>query len=185
MTVHFNTISREFRPLEPGEVPSTFSQPLPILLRHEVAARIKHFRKPKSMVRGDIFPKLMTLFADFLAIPLTSIYNEIVRTSVWPVTWKEEYVTVIPKKKTPACLDDLQNISCTKLASKIFESFVLGWAMDFVKLKPNQFGGVKGCSVNHLLVNVWQRVGEDLEDHRAGSLLTSIDYAKAFNRLSF
>ena len=32
---------------------------------------------------------------------------------------------------------------------------------------------------------MWQQICEDLEDCRAGSLITSIDYAKAFNRLNF
>ena len=39
--------------------------------------------------------------------------------------------------------------------------------------------------MDHLLIEVWQRIGADLEDCRAGTLLCSIDYAKAFNRLSF
>ena len=82
-------------------------------------------------------------------------------------------------------MNDLRNISCTKLASKIYESYVLRWASEQVKVKKNQFGGVKGCSVDHLLINIWKTIGEGLEDHRAGTLLTSIDYAKAFNRLSF
>ena len=137
------------------------------------------------MVRGDLFPKLVSKYADFLAIPLTSIYNEISSTAVWPKIWKEEDVTVIPKKKSPATIDDLRNISCTKLASKIYKSYMLGWASEQVTVKKNQFGGIKGCSVNHLLINIWKRIGDDLEDCRAGTLLTSIDYAKAFNRLSF
>ena len=54
-----------------------------------------------------------------------------------------------------------------------------------VRLKRNQFGGVKGCGVNHLLLHMWERITEDLEDNHAGTLITSIDYAKAFNRLSY
>ena len=54
-----------------------------------------------------------------------------------------------------------------------------------VKLKKNQFGGSRGCGVDHLLVHMWQKILSDLEDCRAGTLITSIDYAKAFNRLSF
>ena len=177
---HFNAISGEFQPLEPGDIPSTFGATVPVLQPHEVSSRIKHFRKPKSMVKGDIFPKLMTIFCDLLAIPLSDIYNQISRSFVWPKIWKEEYVTVIPKKKNPTSLNDLRNISCTKLASKIYESYVLGWAADYVKIKRNQFGGVKGCSVTHFLIHTWQRIAEDLEDCRAGTLLTSIDYAKAF-----
>ena len=44
---------------------------------------------------------------------------------------------------------------------------------------------MKGLSTEHFLVNLWQTVLESLDDPRAGSFITSIDYAKAFNRLDF
>ena len=46
-------------------------------------------------------------------------------------------------------------------------------------------GGVRGCSTLHLLVDMWDEVVRGLQDNRAAVTLTSIDYAKAFNRLSF
>ena len=94
-------------------------------------------------------------------------------------------VTVIPKKAVPESINDLRNISCTLLPSKVYESYVLNWIQEEVKVKKNQFGGVRGCSTAHLLVQVWDEIGRILEDDRAAALLTSIDYAKAFNRLSF
>ena len=94
-------------------------------------------------------------------------------------------MSVIPKKTCPTSVGHLRNISCTKLASKVFESFMLDWIRKQVSTKWKQFGGVKDCGVDHLLIHMWQRVCEDLEDCRARSLITSIVYAKAFNRLSF
>ena len=137
------------------------------------------------MVRGDLFPDLVTRYADLLAVPLTSIYNEITTTSTWPAVWKEESVTIIPKTRSPTEVGELRNISCTMLASKVYESFVLGWALSQVQLKPNQYGGMKGCSTSHMLIAVWQNVLSDLEDCRAATLLTAIDYAKAFNHMQF
>ena len=163
----------------------SLSLSLPNLEVYDVAIRLRKFKKPKSMVRGDIFPDLVTQFADFLAVPLTSIYNEISRTLTWPGIWKEEFVTIIPKTRTPREIGQLRNISCTMLASKVYESYVLGWALEQVSLKENQFGGTKGCSPAHLLVSVWQNVLADLEDCRAATLLTAIDYAKAFNRMQY
>ena len=93
-------------------------------------------------------------------------------------------MTVIPKKQNPASINDLQNISCTMLASKMYELYILEWITKQVKLKNNQFGGVKGRSADHMLITMWQKICTDLEDCRAGSVITSIDYAKAFNRLS-
>ena len=137
------------------------------------------------MVRGDIFPVLFDKYATLLAIPLTDIFNEMSRTFVWPTIWKQEFVTVIPKCRNPAGMGDLRNISCTMLPSKIFESFVLNWLASEVSCKKNQYGGVKGCGVPHLLVDLWDEVLTNLEDARAATMLTAIDYAKAFNRLSF
>ena len=137
------------------------------------------------MVRGDIFPLLVNQVAASLSLPLSNIYNRITDTGSWPDTWKVEYVTPIPKTSLPAGPDDLRNISCTQLFSKVYESFVLDWLGTQVKLRQNQFGGVKGSGSEHSLIKLWQGVLEAIEDPRAGSLLTSIDYAKAFNRLDF
>ena len=137
------------------------------------------------MVPGDIFPQLMTKFSDFFAIPLTMIYNDISRTAIWPTRWKEEFVTAIPKKSNPESLSDLRNISCTMLASKMYESYVLDWLKGEVPLRANQYGGVKGLSTEHLLFQMWQEMLENAEDYRAATVVTSVDYSKAFNRMSF
>ena len=72
---HFNAISREFQPLQASEIPVTKDRRLPTLLPYQVAGRIRAFRKPKSMVKGDIFPALFIKLPDLLAIPLCSIYT--------------------------------------------------------------------------------------------------------------
>ena len=181
----FNRISLEFDPLSDDQIPRTHDRRLPPIRTHEVSSRIKHFRKPKSMVKGDVFPAAITKYCDFFAIPLANIYSEIAVSGIWPATWKTEYVTVIPKTSSPESFGDLRNISCTLLASKIMESYVLDWATDEVTTKYNQYGGVRGCSGTHLIIKVWQKILSNLEDRRAATALTSIDYAKAFNRLSF
>ena len=104
---------------------------------------------------------------------------------MWPVCWKKEFVTVIPKTANPSSILGLRNISCTPLASKIYKSYMLNWAAGEVKLRSNQYGGVKECSTAHMLIEVPQEVAEDLEDRRVATVLTAINLAKAFNRLSF
>ena len=181
----FNKISREFKPLSPEDIPSSFERVLPKLSVQQVAQRLRDQKKPGSVVHGDIFPKLVNPCADSLAVPLTSIFNEVVKSLHWPEAWKTEYVTLIPKKGKPNGLADLRNISCTAFFSKVLETFVLQWAMDEVTLKPNQYGGVKGCSTSHMLLEIWQQICSNLEDYRSSTVLTAIDYSKAFNRLSF
>jgi hypothetical protein len=181
----FNKISREFDALEPSDIPTSHQRDIPVLEPYQVAGRLRAFKKPKSMVKTDVYPALVTKYADLFAIPLTNIYNTISEKMVWPAIWKREYVTPIPKKTIPETMDDLRNISCTALVSKVYESYVLEWLKEEVTLKPNQFGGVKGSSVEHLLCSLWHEITENLEDNRAATLITAVDYAKAFNRLSY
>ena len=182
---HFNAISTEFDGLSPDDLPSSYSFTLPVLSREDVRKRLVSIRKPKSTVKGDIFPALVARVAIDLAEPLSNIYNCITSTSEWPALWKIEYVTPIPKKALPEGPDDLRNISCTQLLSKVYESFVLEWLGSQIDIRTNQFGGIKGSGAEHCLVQLWQQVLENIEDQRASSLLTSIDYSKAFNRLDF
>lgn len=182
---HFNRISSEFKGLEPDDIPAARDCPLPVLTVDQVAKRLREIKKPKSMVRGDIFPSLVNRSSAYLALPLTNIFNCIGTTHEWPQHWKTEFVTPIPKKTLPENLDDLRNISCTQLLSKTYESFVLDWLTGQVKIRTNQYGGIKGSGSEHFLVDLWQRTLQNLEDPRAGVLFSSIDYSKAFNRLDF
>ena len=70
-----------------------------------VAQRIKNIKKPKTKIRGDIFPSLLTESANILAQPLSDIYNRITETFEWPAIWKVEIVTVIPKCGSPESFD--------------------------------------------------------------------------------
>ena len=181
----FNRISDEFSPLETHQIPFTYHRDLPVLTEREVEKMIRDAKKPKSMVVGDIFPSLFTLAAGQLAKLVCAIYNQIITELVWPLAWKREFVTVIPKKNLPESLADLRNISCTPLLSKIFESYLLQRIKEETSLKSNQYGGVKGCSTTHMVVGLLQEICKNAEDYRSATVLTAIDYSKAFNRVSF
>ena len=182
---HFSSVAGPQAPLDQSEIPSSYSKPRPVLDPTIVMQKLKGMKKPKSTVKGDIFPCMVNRAAGALAFPLTNIYNHISAGGSWPKLWKVESVTPIPKKTIPESLNDVRNISCTQLFSKAYESFVLDWLLQEVQLRTNQYGGVKGSGSEHFLVELWQQVLENLEDPRAASLLTSIDYSKAFNRLNY
>ena len=182
---YFNRISCEFRPLETCEIPFTYHRDLPRLSTAEVEKMITGAKKTKSMVRGDIYPRLVNDVAATIAVPLSDIYNSVIDSFIWPVSWKREYVSTIPKKNIPEGLSDLRNISCTLFISKVFESYVLTRIEEEITLKTNQYGGVKGCSTTHMIIEILQEICSNAEDYRCATILTAIDYSKAFNRVSF
>ena len=68
---YFNRISQEYTPLnEP--LSCDYSHIGPIYM-YQIAAKLSHMRKPKSQVEGDLPPRLVTEYADILAIPLKHI----------------------------------------------------------------------------------------------------------------
>ena len=136
---YFSAISDEFVPLDVSLLPSTHSIRLIPVQRTEIIKRLKSFKKPRSMVPGDIFPQLVTNYAVSLSEPLEWIYKSVFETYHWPLVWRNEYVTIIPKCPDPEDLGSCRNISCTNLFSKILESFMLerSWA----QVEPN----LKNC----------------------------------------
>lgn len=180
---HFTQISNEFSGVD--SIPDAPHSPLPVLTRAQVEKRLLEFKKSKTRVIGDLFPSIVSGAAASLSVPLTDLYNKMSDTKEWPSDWKLEYVTVIPKTSHPESVNDVRNILCTLFVSKVYESFLLKWLTDKMGLATNQFAGVEGCSSEHYLALLWQKVLENLEDKRAASLLTTVDYSKAFNRLNF
>ena len=177
----FNKISREYQPCtepRPGD-----AEDFPKIETYQISGRLRKMKIPRGCLKGDVPPILNRKYSDFIALPLTYIYNLIRETCRWPKLWKEEQVTVIPKNTCPTSLGELRNLSCTPVYSKLLESFVMDEAKKTVKLSEVQYGGQKGCGVDHFLVDTWNQVLQDLEDHRAGSNILSIDFEKAFNRM--
>ena len=111
-------------------------------------------------------------------------FNSIIQTLEWPNQWKVETVTVIPKCTNPESLSECRNISCTNFLSKVMESVVLESLRLEIKMDPIQYGGVRGSGVEHLLVEIWERVWGGLEIKDVSVAILGIDYEKAFNRMS-
>ena len=164
-------------------MPVTYSSPFPLLDCAQVEALLRESKKPKSVVPGDMFLESVKRNYGALTVPLTNIFNATCVGRAWPSAWKVEYQTCIPKKTCPESVGDLRNISCTNFFSKVLELFVLRTARGFIKLRGNQYGGEPGVSMTHMLVDIWSKITEDLEDNRAVSTVTAIDYSKAFNHL--
>ena len=116
-----------------------------------------------------------------LAKLLCQVLNKVFEEGGWPKIWRHETQTVIPKSSNPASFDELRNLSCTNLFSKLMEVFVLEQMSSEVNNKPNQYGGVKGSSTNHFLINTYQNIMNAMEDNKKSVSIISVDFSKAFN----
>ena len=144
---------------------------------------LKMAKKPNSMVEGDIFPHLYGIFGRKFAEAITPVFNTIISTRSWPDPWKVEMVTVIPKVHKPPTLAQCRNISCTNFLLKVMETELLYRLRCEIVPDEVQYGGMKRMGVEHLLVEVWERILGGLEVPGVGVSLLGIDYEKAFNRM--
>ena len=120
-----------------------------------------------------------------LAKPVCRIINSIVRSGEWSENWKLEYITPLAKVTQPKREDDLRPISLTAFYSKVTEHFVVSWLMKYLngKIDFRQYGGFKGSSVIHYLIEFTNFILKNQEGKRKTAVLACmIDFSKAFNR---
>ena len=182
----FSAISAGLIPIESGTTIPTPEEDRSIRIsKEEITERLKKCKKPRGLLYGDIFPHLVTKHASILSIPLQAIFNAALTNEVWPDPWKIEHVTPIPKCNQPTSFNELRNISCTTLFSKVLEFFVLEKAKTEIGANINQFGGIAGTSTNHYLISAWNMLLESLDNaERTAVSMISVDFAKAFNTMS-
>ena len=175
----FTEISDQFEPLR--ELPPGTDCRPPLTLE-QVRLMMKKAKKPNSTVKGDILPRLVKQHHALIAPAAMRIFNAVFRTNRWPTAWKNETTVVIPKGNSPDSLSGCRNISCTPFLSKVLEMFVLEDLRGELTKDPVQYGGLKGVSVNHLLIDLYDSVLGGLDQGKTAVLL-GVDFEKAFNRL--
>ena len=90
----------------------------------------------------------------------------------------------ITKKSQPSSFSKVRNISCTNFMFKVLKSFLIDFLKSEASFLELQYGGLKGAGTDNFLWKVWNNVLESLENPMKASALMSVDYLKAFNRLS-
>ena len=179
VTEYFTAITDQFRPILPSIAEAPKRRPLTV---GEVEKKLKDAKKPNSAVPGDLLPRIVKRHYSKLALPVSKIFNAVFDQGEWPTRWKEETAVVIPKVPNPSSLAECRNISCTAFLSKVLESVVLEDLRSEIEQDPDQYGGVKKCSVDHLLIDLYDKLLSPLEEGNV-SVLLGIDFEKAFNRL--
>ena len=94
---------------------------------------------------------------------------------------------MLKKVQLPETLDDTRAISKSPFLCTIFEKIVVKWLLEVIgpKIDWAQYGGVKGCSISHLMSELVTYIMYNLDiKKKQGVILTAIDYSKAFNRQS-
>ena len=183
----FAHTSNEYLPLNLSDLPPFLpALPPPQVEEIEVFEKLSRLKKTRSTYPIDIPSKLRKEGFPFLVAPLTDIFNECLRSQVYPSLWKLEMITPIPKTSCPEKLSELRKIAGTSDYSKLFEGFLKEWIIEDVypNIDKSQFGDKKGTGTEHLLVYFVDKVLSllDSTNGMAAVIAASCDWREAFDR---
>ena len=152
----------------------------------QVWNKIKSVKGTKSTLPIDLPDKLRNECALDLAEPLTDIINACLKDGVFPMMWRREWVTPVPKIKGDLkTLNDVRKIASTSDFPKIFEKFLIEWIFEDISktININQFAGKKGMGTEHMIVCLIDRVKSLLDKPGMRAVVAaSTDWAAAFSR---
>ena len=107
---YFAQISQEFPPLDETLLPEKVkeklseqieSKDIPNISDYEVFEKMKHSKKPRSTVPGDLPRRIIQEFTPEIATPASIIFRNIALTGHWPKQWQIEYGTPLQKQPNP------------------------------------------------------------------------------------
>ena len=156
----------------------------PVISEYECYVKLKAAKKPKAVIPGDLPNTIVKEFMVELSNPLSKLFNNITQTASWPQHFKVEYITPIGKIPLPQSEDDLRPIALTAFFSKVMEQFIVSWLLEYIgdKMDFRQYGGSKGNSICHYLIEFINFILHQQETESTAVLACLVDFSKAFNR---
>ena len=154
---------------------------LPLVSVEEVREKLKKMDINKSPGPCDPYMKILKIFANNFAIPLTDIFNESFQTQTFPLNWKKYRIIGVPKITPCSSVEDPRPIALTSVLGKLQESFVVKWFYENIngKISNSQYGGLpKSWTVLALvrLLHNWHKAMD--ETQRVNRIVFS-DFRKA------
>ena len=190
---YFIAVSQEFPPLQLDQLSAEARRKLseirqeeiPQIHDYEIFHILDKSNKKKSMVPGDMPPRLFYASSAGLAAPAASIMNRIAQTGEWPKQYQTEWGVPLEKIKGAQEESQTRLISCTNKMNIVLEKQVVKWLMEYVEhqLDPDQFGGMKGNSISHYMIELTNFIlyNQDLKDPQS-IIAAFLDFRQGFNR---
>ena len=193
LAAHFVSISSSIDPLNIDSLPINVQNVLSDstggkdVSEYEVYIKIKKAKKPNSMVKSDVPPKLVKEFAVEYAKPVQVIFNAITKSGEYPRQWVMEEQVAIPKCLPIKDFDSLRPLSKTNFFSKCYESLLRDWLLPVVQpfLDPANYGGMKGSSTMYYILHLLHFIHTHVDSVVPQAvLLAQADLQKAFMNVS-
>ena len=140
----------------------------------------------KASGPDGIPPRFLKEFAVELAPVLCRLFRLILKTSVYPKSWKHALVQPIPKKGDHSNPSNYRPIALTSAIAKVFESILNSHFLKHLEshslLSDHQYGFRTARSTGDLLSYLTHIWSSSLRDFRE-SFVVALDISRAFDRV--
>ena len=128
----------------------------------EVHKLLKQLNTEKSQDIFGISPKLLKMGADYLANPLSKIFNICFKEGIFPDELKVSQILPIHKAESKLTASNYRPISILPIISKIFEKIIYSRLISFINkynlLYEKQFGFQQHKSTEHAILQLLTHV---------------------------
>ena len=155
-----------------------------LITENEVMSTIKKLKNNKAYGNDYIVNEMIKSAADKIKKPLSKLFNNILKSGVYPSAWSMSWITPIHKKGDVLDPNNYRAISVSSCLSKLFTAIIndrLSTFCDNNKVIPReQIGFFKGYGTkDHLFV--LKTIIETMKKSRKTLFCAFIDFAKAFD----
>ena len=186
----FSAISQEYDVIQPQNIqcPPFIKNQIPFVSRQKIRKYLEKIKTNKATAPGDIPAKIVKYFAAYICIPLANLFNACLQAGHWPLLYKCEYITPVPKQIPTPMMNMLRPISILFLFDKIFQKIITDWIISDMKEKmdKSQFGNQKHLSIQHYLVRMVHRILTSTDNNSRNEvnavLCLFIDLKTAFSK---
>ena len=154
----------------------------------EIKDLIKILKTNKAHGHDGISVKMIKLCGDEICAPLLIIFNNILKTGVYPSQWKLANVTPVHKKKDKQTVSNYRPISLLPIFDKIFERIIFKNLYNFLiendLITKHQSGFRPGDSCGNQLLSLINEIHEAFHDKSCLEVRSVfLDMSKAFDKV--
>jgi hypothetical protein len=150
----------------------------------EVRRAIKKLRSNTGPGPDAVPPYVIKGCIDYIIKPITYIFNIILSSGIYPLSWKESRVTPIPKSGSKLQVENYRPVAILCSLAKVLEmalhARILPQCMPYIT--PAQHAFLPKRSVTTNLVSLVSFMSKELDDKKQVDIIY-LDFQKAFDRV--
>ena len=151
----------------------------------EIGRLFKHINVRSAAGPDNISGKLLKLCHESLTPVFTNLFQWSLDTCYVPTLWKTSTIVPVPKKKSPAQMNDYRPVALTPIPMKCLERVALKHlkADTASNQDPLQFAYSKGRNTEDAILTMLHHIYNHLEKPKSYVRILFVDFSSAFNTI--